>query len=66
MSRTLPDWLRLCFQSALIGEVYSEVRAIAVAFSDKNEMKARYYLDREPTDFDFDSLGMVVGYVLEM
>lgn len=64
MNRPLPDWLRLWFQSALISEVYPQIRAIAVAYSETNELTVRYYLDRTPSDFDYESLSMVVGEVL--
>lgn len=64
MERKLPDWLRLWFQGALIGEVYPQIRAIEVTYSEANELTVRYYLDREPTDFDFESLSMVVSLVL--
>ncbi len=64
MKRTLPDWLRLWFQSALISEVYPQIRAIAVAYSETKELTVRYYLDRSPSDFDYESLSMVVSEVL--
>ncbi|WP_413208504.1 hypothetical protein [Rhodospirillum sp. A1_3_36] len=64
LKRALPDWLCLSFQSALISEVYPQIRAIAVAFSETNELKVRYYLDRNPSDFDYESLSMVVSEVL--
>lgn len=64
MKGTLPDWLRLWFQSALISEVYPQLRAVAVAFSQANELTVRFYLDRTPTDFDYESLSMVVSEVL--
>lgn len=64
LKRALPDWLRLWFQSALISEVYPQIRAIAVAYSETNELTVRYYLDRSPSDFDYESLSMVVSAVL--
>lgn len=64
MVRPLPNWLRLWFQGALITEVYPEIRAIAVGYSETHELTVRYYLDRDPTEYDFDSLHMVVGEVL--
>ena len=64
MDKILPDWLRLWFQSALITEIYPEIRAIAVAYSDKNELLVRYYLDREPIEYDLDSIEMVVSEIL--
>lgn len=44
---------------ALIGEVYPNVRAVAIALSDSGNLLIRYYLDREPTDFDWESLEVV-------
>jgi hypothetical protein len=64
MSRTLPDWLRLWFQSALIGEIYPAMRAIAVGFSDARALTVRVYLDREPTEDDEESLSCVLGVLL--
>lgn len=64
MSKRLPDWLRLWFQSALISEIYPEIRAVAVMLSDDRVLTVRYYLDREATDFDNESLQMVVSEVL--
>ncbi len=59
-SRRLPDWLRLWIQHALVGEVYPEIRAIAVGFSDSRALTIRAYLDREPTDEDRESLSCIV------
>jgi hypothetical protein len=64
LKRNIPDWLRLWFQSALISEVYPQIRAIAVAYSETGELTVRYYLDRIPSDFDYESLSMVVSEVL--
>lgn len=55
----LPDWLVACFRIALLGEIYCNVRAIAVGFDDRNKVLIRYYLDREPTDFDLESIEIV-------
>lgn len=44
---------------ALIGEVYPNVRAVAIALSASGNLLIRYYLDREPTDFDWESLEVV-------
>lgn len=57
----LPDWLRLWFQSALISEIYPEIRAIAVGYSPSLKLTVRYYLDREPVDFDYESLSNTMG-----
>ncbi|UJJ30132.1 MULTISPECIES: colicin [Pseudomonadaceae] len=55
----LPDWLVACFRIALLGEVYPDIRAIAVGYNDRGFVLIRYYIDREPTDFDFESLEVV-------
>lgn len=60
----LPDWLILWIWRALLGEIYPNIRAIAASFSGGDELIIRYYLDRQPTDFDFESLGYVMTYVL--
>lgn len=64
MSVALPDWLRLWFQSALIAETYPNLRAVAIGFSNDRVLTVRYYLDREPNDFDEDSIQSVVSEVL--
>jgi hypothetical protein len=60
----LPEWLILWIWRALLGEIYPSIRAVAASFSESNELTIRYYLDRRPTDFDFESLGYVVTYIL--
>lgn len=49
---------------ALVTEVYPEICAIAIKFSEANELLLRYYLDREPTEFDYDSIDMVMSEIL--
>jgi hypothetical protein len=61
---SLPTWLILWIWQGLLGEVYSSIRAIAVSFSDAKCLRIRYYLDREPTDFDRESLACVVTVIL--
>jgi hypothetical protein len=60
----IPPWLILWLWQALLGEIYPNIRAIAVSFSDNRELRVRYYLDRPPTSFDYESLGYVMTYVL--
>ena len=50
--------------SALVSEIYPEIRAIAIKFSESRELLLRYYLDREPTEFDYDSIDMVMSEIL--
>ena len=57
---SFPNWLVLCVWRALIGEIYPAIRAIAISLSDDGgELLIRYYLDRPPTDLDWESLEVV-------
>lgn len=58
--RKLPDWLRLWFQQALLGEIYPAIRAIAVGFTDSRVMTFRVYFDRDPTDEDRENMSCVL------
>ncbi len=55
----LPDWLVACFRIALLGEIYRDIRAIAIGYDGDKTVLIRYYLDREPTDFDFNNIEIV-------
>lgn len=55
----LPDWLIACFRIALLGEIYLNIRAVAVGYDGEGSVLIRYYLDRDPTDFDFESIEIV-------
>jgi len=57
--KSLPDWLVLCVWRALIGEIYPAIRAIALSLTDDQILLICYYLDRQPTDFDLESLEVV-------
>lgn len=62
--KILPSWLHRWICAALIGEIYPEIRAIAIKFSEEHELLIRYYLDREPTEDDYDSVDMLISEVL--
>jgi hypothetical protein len=64
MTNSLPDYIRLRLQRALLGEIYAELRAIAVEFEEKKKLRLRYYLDREPTEFDRESISMLMTEML--
>lgn len=55
----LPDWLIACFRIALLGEIYPNIRAIAVGYHEDGLVLIRYYLDRQPIDYDFESIEVV-------
>ncbi len=61
--RRLPDWLRLWFQSALVGEIYPAIRAIAVGFSESRVLTTRFYFDREPTEDDRENMSCVLAVI---
>ncbi len=46
-------------QGALIGEVYPEIRAIALRFDSDRRLLVRYYLDREPIEDDYEAISLV-------
>ncbi len=58
MKKTIPDELWNSIVIAFIGEIYSNIRAIAIGY-DNDSITFRYYLDREPIDFDYESLEIV-------
>jgi hypothetical protein len=63
MKPRIPDWLTLLLWHGLIGEIYPSIRAIAIALSKDKTLLIRYYLDREPTDEDFESMEIVATNV---
>jgi len=60
MKYNLPDWLILYFNRVLLGEIYPKLRAVALQYSSGSRyLLIRYYLDRKPTDFDYESISVV-------
>jgi len=59
VSERLPDWVIVCVWRALLGEIYPSIRAIAVALSENRTLMIRYYMDREPTEMDYESMETV-------
>ncbi|AVB18207.1 colicin [Pseudomonas avellanae] len=57
--KDFPDWLILCVWRALIGEIYPSIRAIALSLTDDRTLLIFCYLDRQPRDFDWESLEVV-------
>lgn len=52
----------LTLQSSLLGEVYQELRAVVFRYSyEHRHFVIRYYLDREPNEDDYESVGNVVA-----
>lgn len=53
--------IKLALQSALIGEIYPDIRAIVFSYNSKEKsFKLRYYLDRTPLDSDFENVDCVL------
>lgn len=59
MIKKIPDWLIHCIRIALLGEIYPQIRAIAVRYTLDKTLLIRYYLDREPTEMDYESISVV-------
>jgi hypothetical protein len=55
----LPDWLILAMWRAVLGEIYPAIRAITVNLSEGKELRIKYFLDRPPEDYDFNSIDIV-------
>lgn len=63
MRNGLPIWLQATFRQALLGEIYPQMRAIAVRYREGAELLIRVYLDRDPTGFDRESAEMIATNV---
>lgn len=56
----LPEWLVLWVWQALIGEIYPEIRAIALRYDAGKNLLIRFYFDREPTEDDLECIECVI------
>jgi len=59
--------LRLSAQRALLGMIYPEIRAITIGIEfmqNIETLKIICYLDRVPTEFDYQNIGEITGYIL--
>jgi hypothetical protein len=58
--RKLPAWLVVDMCRVMLGEIYPAIRAIALRLKeDERHLLIRYYLDREPTEYDEESLDIM-------
>ncbi|UOY08650.1 hypothetical protein L0P88_08865 [Muricauda sp. SCSIO 64092] len=54
--------IRTALRTSLLGEIYPEIRAIAYAYhSEEKKFLIRYYLNREPTEDDYESVSEVMA-----
>ncbi len=54
--------IRSAMQTSLLGEVYPEIRAVAFAYDGiKKSVLIRYYLNREPTEDDYENVSEVMA-----
>lgn len=60
----LPDQICLAFQRSSLGEIYAEIRCIAVGYSNDKTLTIRYYLDRSPIEDDYECLGELMTEIL--
>ena len=52
----------LALQTSLLGEIYPDIRAIVVGYNPtEKKVILRYYLDREPTEDDYESAKIVLS-----
>lgn len=60
----LPEWLVLWVWQALIGEIYPEIRAIALRYDADQNLLIRFYFDREPTEEDSECIECIITNIL--
>ncbi|MGD8781980.1 MAG: colicin [Ignavibacteria bacterium] len=54
--------IRLALQMALLGEIYGELRAVVYKYNSKEKsFLIRYYLNRKPTEYDYESISVVMA-----
>ena len=53
----------LSAQRAILGEIYVEIRAIAIGF-DSKKLTVICYLDRIPIEDDYENLSNIVGQIV--
>ena len=56
--------LKLSVQRALLGAIYPNIRAIAIGGIGTKKLKITRYLDRPPTEFDYDNISDIAGEIL--
>lgn len=56
--------LKLSAQVALLGAIYPNIRAIAIGGIGTKKLKITCYLDRQPTEFDYDNISDIAGEIL--
>lgn len=54
----------LSAQRALLGSIYPDIRAIAIGFNGLNNLTIKMYLDRLPTENDYEELGGISEEIL--
>jgi hypothetical protein len=62
--KKLPDNIRLAFQRSSLGEIYPEIRCIALGYSDEKILTVVYYLDREVEEIDRERQGELATEML--